>query len=160
MLPWELINIYILYTHTHIYILHVSAMWPGNVTLVPHHEPDPDYYRRCYNVSSEKGELFVTIQLNPLPAYDCISAMDVSLNVSDVEGCRRYMMYEVSAIPIAGTSISMASCIPTSEESHALFSYCRYRCAPAVNLAFGWKDSSRLQSGMTFCDLRWNYETC
>ena len=140
--------------------LTISAMWPGNVTLVPYHVPDPDHYRRCYDVPSVKGELLVTIQLNPLPAYDCISALDVSLNVSDVEDCRRYMMYEVPATPIAGASISMASCIPTAEESYALYSYCRYRCTPVENLAFGWKDSSRLQNGMTIYDLRWNYETC
>ena len=132
-----------------------SAIWPGDIPLVPHHGLVPDY-RRCYSVPSEKGEFLVKIKLNELPAYDCISAMEVSLNVS--EGCSRYMMYNVQAAPIVGFTIT--SCKPTLEYSHDLFSYCQYRCEPAVNLAFRWSGSPRLQSGMTICDLRWNYETC
>ena len=136
-----------------------SAMWPGNVPLVPRHEQVTDY-RRCYDIPASKGELFVTLKLNPLPAYDCISAMDVSLNISDTDSCSHYMMYKVSDTVIYGNTITMADCIQTVEELGELHLYCQYRCEPAVNLVFGWSGSSRLQHGMTMCDLRWNYETC
>ena len=137
----------------------ISAMWPGNATRMPYQEPVIDY-KRCYNISANQGELFVTIQLNPLPAYDCINVMDVSVNVSDIVSCSRYEMYTVSALSFMDSVITMSACILTAEESHDLFSYCQYRCEPATNLAFGWSGSSRLQNGMTICDLRWNYEIC
>ena len=134
-------------------------MLSGNVSLVERHEAVA-HYRRCYDVPSEKEELFVTIKLNSLPAYDCISAMDVSFSVSDVKGCSRYIMYKVPAIPIVGIAITMTYCKATADEAHVLFSYCLYRCEPAMDLAFGGSNSSRFQSGMTICDLRWNYDAC
>ena len=91
-------------------LFHVIAMWPGNFTLVPYHELVADY-RRCYDIPATKGELFVTIQLNPLPAYNCISAMDVSLNVSGVEACSHYKMYGVSDMYLVGNPTTMADCI-------------------------------------------------
>ena len=134
-------------------------MWPGDVTLVPYRAPVVNY-KRCYDIPAITGELFVTIQLNPLPALDCISAVNVSLNVGDVESYGGYKMYEMSTMSGVGGQTTMAACIPIAEESHALFSYCRYRCEPVVRLAFGWTGSSRLENGITICDLRWNYETC
>ena len=126
---------------------------------MPHHEQVTDY-RRCYDIPASKGELFVTLKLNPLPAYDCISAMDVSFNVSDVDSCSHYKLYKVSDTVIFGNANTIVDCIQTAEELGEIHSFCQYRCEPAVNLVFGWSGSSRLQHGMTICDLRWNYQTC
>ena len=138
---------------------YLSALWPGNVTLVPYHEPVADY-KRCYDIPATKGELFVTIQLNPLPAYDCIRAMDMSLNVNGVESCRHYNIRTVLDTSILGNTTTLTKCIQTAEAPSVLVSYCQYRCEPAMNLVFGWDGSFRLQNGMTICDLKWNYETC
>ena len=111
-------------------------------------------YRRCYEISAANGELFVMIQLNPLPAYVCISAMDMSLKVSCVESCSHYNMYEVTDNSL------MTPCIQTMEEPYTLFTYSQYRCQPALYLMFGWSGSFRLQNRMGLCDLRWNCDTC
>ena len=136
-----------------------SVIWPGNVPLVPYHEPIADY-RRCYDIAAAKGEFFVGIQLNPLPAYDCITTMELSLNVSGVESCNHFTMYKADDNYLVWNSTTMAECIQTAEESRGLGSFCQYRCEPTVNLMFGWSDLSRLQNMMTICDLRWNYGTC
>ena len=136
-----------------------SVIWPGNVPLVPYHEPIADY-RRCYDIAAAKGGFFVGIQLNPLPAYDCITTMELSLNVSGVESCNHFTMYKADDNYLVWNSTTMAECIQTAEESRGLGSFCQYRCEPTVNLMFGWSDLSRLQNMMTICDLRWNYGTC
>ena len=129
------------------------------MTLVPYHEPVANY-RRCYDIPAKKGELFVTIQLNTLPAYDCIGAMDVSLNVSGVESCSHYNTYMVPDMSVFENKTALTECIQTAEGSGSLVSYCQYRCEPGINLVFGWSGSSRLQNGKTICDIKWNYETC
>ena len=105
------------------------------------------------------GELFVKIQLNPLPAYDCITTMDVSLNISGIQICSHYIMYEVSDNSFVENVTPLTACIPTIEEPGSLYTYCQYRCRPSVNLMFGWSGSVRLQN-VAICDLRWNYGTC
>ena len=140
-------------------MLYLSGMLPGHTLLLPYHEPVVDY-RRCYDILATKGELFVTLELNPLPVYDCIDVMDLSLNVSGVEKCSYYHMYKVSDNPIVGNVTSLTGCIQTMEEPVALFTYCRYQCQPSAKFVFGWSGSLRLQNRMTICDLRWNYVTC
>ena len=108
---------------------------------------------------SSNGELFVTIQLNPLPAYDCITTMDVSLNISGAQICSHYNMYEVSDNSFVENVTQLTACIQTIEEPSSLYTYCQYRCRPSVNLMFGWSGSVRLQN-VAICDLRWNYDTC
>ena len=122
-------------------LLHVIALWPGNITLKPYHESIADY-RRCYGITATKGELFVTIQLNPLPAYDCISAMDVSLNVSGVKDCSHYKMYGASDMYLIGNPATVTECLQTAEDPCAMYCYCEYRCEPSANLMFGWRGSS------------------
>ena len=101
-------------------------------------------YRRCYDISSANGELSVMIQLNPLSAYGCISAMDMSLNVSCVESCSHYNMYGVTDNSL------ITPCIQTMEEPYTLFTYSQYRCQPALYLMLGWSGSFRLQNRMGF----------
>ena len=136
-----------------------SVIWPGNVPLLPYHQPIADY-RHCYDIAATKGELFVGIQLNPPPAYDCITTRELSLNISGVERCSHFKMHKASDSYLSGDSTTMAECIQTAEESLALGSFCQYRCEPAANLMFGWSGSSRLRDMMTICELRWNYGIC
>ena len=69
---------------------------------------------------SNKGELFVTLEVNPLHVYDCIDAMDMSLNVSGVENCSYYQMYNASDNPLVGNATSLTAYKPWKSLLHCI----------------------------------------